>query len=133
MVNRSSSRGFTLIELLVVIAIIGILAAVAIPQFFQYRARGYDAGAQQTIREAAVAEEAYFQDTEHYVDCVGTINCQNTLPGFYGSNGVVVDMFQVPAAGLVPEYFTGRAYHPKGMRSTVATAFMWNSNQGGQQ
>lgn len=61
-----AEEGFTLIELLVVIAIIGILAAIAIPQFAAYRKRGYTAQVWSDLRNAGTAQEAYFVDNNIY-------------------------------------------------------------------
>ena len=64
--GRGRTAGFTLIELLVVIAIIGILAAVAVPQFGSYRRKGFDADAQANVRNMALAQEGYYLENNTY-------------------------------------------------------------------
>ena len=63
---RKNEKGFTLIELLIVVAIIGILAAIAIPQFSSYRAKAYNSAAQSDLKNLKTGMEAYMADNQEY-------------------------------------------------------------------
>lgn len=66
MAKRIDHSGFTLVELMVVIAIIGILAAIAIPQFTSYRQKSYNSAAQSDLRNVETILAAYYADYQQY-------------------------------------------------------------------
>ena len=107
-----NQKGFTLIELMIVIAIIGILAAIAIPQFSAYRKRSYDSSAQSDLRNAATAQEAFFVDNSRY--CTTDTLLAGATYGLYTSDRVD---FSITGADNVS--YVMEAYHPSGNNSYI--------------
>jgi type IV pilus assembly protein PilA len=71
----NKEKGFTLIELLIVVAIIGILAAIAIPQFNKYKERAARSAAVSDAKNLATEIEAYYADYASYPSSInGTGN-----------------------------------------------------------
>ena len=84
---RKNEKGFTLIELLVVIAIIGILAAVAIPQFAEYRKSAFCAQVESDVANSMIAMEGAYANSKDQ-----TYPADVAAAGFTETTGVKVDV-----------------------------------------
>jgi len=82
-------KGFTLIEVMMVVAIIGVLAAIAIPQFQSYRRRAQDAAAKTALHQLAKAQEDYYLEYNTYKANQANIN---TSTGWTVEPAVVVNI-----------------------------------------
>ena len=76
---RRSQKGFTLIELMIVVAIIGILAAIAIPNFLRFQLKAKSSEGKANIAAIRTAEESYHAEFGNYVRRPCRRRC---IPGF---------------------------------------------------
>jgi type IV pilus assembly protein PilA len=117
-------QGFTLIELMIVVAIIGILAAIAIPNFQRFQARSKQSEAKASLKAMFVSEKAFLQEKDRYSTLVGELGFspeRNNRYAYYLSadsalddrsgtiattastaNGISVDIFKYDYADYDP-------------------------------
>jgi prepilin-type N-terminal cleavage/methylation domain-containing protein len=96
--SARNQKGFTLIELLIVIAIIGILAAIAIPQFSAYKRRAYDSDAKANLHNLFLACKAYWGDGKGTDECDAGVMV-GTVYGFQQSTNITVGISNATEEG----------------------------------
>ena len=121
-----NEHAFTLIELLVVVTVIGILSAVAIPQYALYKTRSFDAGAVNDLKSAANGQEAYFVDNNMYHSCFdnGCLESAGGLPGVMSLSPTV--SMQMNGINFGNPLYLGIAFSLNG-----SDVFIYDSTAGG--
>lgn len=101
--HNKRSSGFTLIELMIVVAIIGILAAIAIPNFIKFQLKAKTSEVKSNLAAIRTAEESYYAEYGTYVSALPS-------PAAIGHN-VKVDFLNEAGAG---EGFDRVGWSPEG-------------------
>jgi type IV pilus assembly protein PilA len=87
-------KGFTLIELMIAVAIVGILAAIAIPNFAKFQARSKQSEVKTSLKAMFVAEKAFRLEKDRYSSLVGNVGFapeRNNRYAYYLASGGTLD------------------------------------------
>jgi type IV pilus assembly protein PilA len=91
---KTLKAGFTLIELMIVVAIIGLLAALAIPNFLKFQARARQSEAKTNLKSIYTAQKSYYGDKQIYLDLFDSIGFEpemNNRYSYFASAGAGVE------------------------------------------
>lgn len=141
----ANKKGFTLIELMIVVAIIGILAAIAIPNFLKYQAKSKQAEAKTNLKGIFTSETAYFGEQNFYsasFDSIGFALAGNKAKAYdftlNASAGPWIGFTNATPAGTLawaasntPATVTGNASFTAGAAGNIdsdATVDTWTIN-----
>lgn len=120
--------GFTLVEVLVVVAIVGILSAIAVPQYSQYVIRGKITEATSALSELRLRAEKYFSDNRSYSTFNTTIS---NAQYFTYACTTSASTFTCTATGVAAQGMGGFAYtinESNTRTSTFTSVSGWNNS-----
>ena len=127
---KKGDEGFTLIELLVVVVIIGVLVAIAVPVYLNYRKGAADKSAQSDVRGAISAVEQYYTDNSNAYPAASLVD-QATSPIVIGGQKITLSdkthlTYYISAAGATTYKLC--AYNTGG---TTNKYYVYDSANGG--
>jgi type IV pilus assembly protein PilA len=123
MTHLLRARGFTLIELMIVIAIIGVLAAIAVPNYARFQCRAKQTEAKNGLKQLVVAEESYRAENDTYI---GGEAGATILDGLLAGNRQRYDYSIVLTS---PGTFNGQAFAKPAFALELSND-RWETNQG---
>jgi type IV pilus assembly protein PilA len=105
--NLKKREGFTLIELMIVVAIIGILAAIAIPNFIRFQLRSKAGEGKVNLAAIRTAEEGYFAEFGTYIQTLPS-------PAAWANGANAVRKIPWTDPGVAPNNFGTLGFAPEG-------------------
>lgn len=124
-----AQQGFTLIELMITVAIVGILAAIALPNYSEYVKRGYAADATNTLSSMRAKLEQHYQDNRAYttVGSFTTPCTASTVGKFNITCTLAANTFKVTATGTGPAAGFTYSIDQSNKQETVSLPSGWGS------
>jgi len=123
MIKLNNKKGFTLIELMIVIAIIGILAAIAIPNFITYRNKAFCSKAESDAQSTQAAMSSYFSEPNNISLSDATMQLAANRPVMNPSNTFTITPVVATANSYKISVYDGTTRCPRGANKIYSTYF----------